>query len=115
MFGLGFRGLAMADSVKQFVHAAVLFVILWRWQGGLAGFGMGRLVVKVAAASTASALVCIGALHLGGTITHGVRLLAFVIGSCAAGLTVYFAALLLLHTEELTVVTDRLRARVRRR
>jgi peptidoglycan biosynthesis protein MviN/MurJ (putative lipid II flippase) len=104
----------MADSVKQFVHAAVLFVLLWRWQGGLSGFGMGRLVVKVAVASAACAAVCMVELHLGRDITHGVRLLVFVAISCSVGLATYFGALAALRTEELAVVTGRLRARLRR-
>jgi putative peptidoglycan lipid II flippase len=113
-FHLGFKGLAMADSVKQFVHAAVLFVLLWRWQGGLTGFGMGRLVVKVAVASAACAAVCMVELHLGRDITHGVRLLVFVAISCSVGLATYFGALAALRTEELAVLTGRLRARLRR-
>lgn len=114
VFHLGFRGLALADSVKQFVHAAIMFVLLWRWQGGLAGFGMSRLAVKVAVASAVCAAVCVIELHLGAGITHGLKLLAFVVVSCSIGLAVYFAALLALRTEELTMVVGRLQTRLRR-
>ena len=48
---LGFRGLALADSAKQIVHAVVLFWLLWRWQGSLAGFGLGRTALKIAVAA----------------------------------------------------------------
>jgi putative peptidoglycan lipid II flippase len=114
VFHLGFKGLALADSVKQFVHAAVMFVLLWRWQGGLQGFGMSRLAIKVAVASAVCAAVCVVELHLGANITHSPKLLAFVVVSCSIGLAVYFAALLALRTEELTMVVGRLQARLRR-
>jgi putative peptidoglycan lipid II flippase len=114
-FHLGFKGLAMADSVKQCVHAAMLFVLLWRWQGGLTGFGIGRLAMKVAVASVVSAAACVVALHLGHDITHGYKLLVFVAISCSVGLAVYFGTLLVLKTEELTAVTARLGARMRLR
>ena len=112
--GLGYRGLALADSVKQIVHAVVLFALLWRWQGSLAGFGLGRTALKITAAALASAAVCVVAMHLGQGITHGPRLALFVIVACGAGLATYFAALAALRTEELAIVGSRLRAKLRR-
>jgi putative peptidoglycan lipid II flippase len=114
VFHLGFKGLALADSVKQFVHASILFVLLWRWQGGLIGFGMARLAVKIAIASAVCATVCVVELHLGTGITHGVKLLAFVVVSCGIGLAAYFGALVALRADELEVVVARVRARFRR-
>jgi hypothetical protein len=114
VFGLGFKGLALADSAKQFTHAAILFVLLWRWQGGLAGFGLGRLAVKVAIASVVCAAVCIMALHLYHDGMHGLKLMAFVLVSGSVGLVAYFGALLVLRTEEMGIVVGRLQARLRR-
>jgi putative peptidoglycan lipid II flippase len=112
---LGYRGLALADSVKQIVHASVLFFLLWRWQGTLAGFGLGRTAGKIGIAALTSTVVCVFALHLGAGIDHGVRLLAFVVAACGAGLFSYFGALALLRTEELTIVLARVRGRLARR
>jgi len=92
----------------------VLFALLWRWQGSLAGFGLGRTALKIAAAALASAAVCVVAMHLGQGITHGPRLALFVIVACGAGLATYFAALAALRTEELAIVGSRLRAKLRR-
>jgi putative peptidoglycan lipid II flippase len=109
---LGYRGLALADSVKQIVHAGVLFWLLWRRQGSLAGFALGRTAWKIVVAGAASAIVCVLALHLGGGITHGIKLLVYVGVACVAGLAVYFGALLALRTEEMTLVLARVRARL---
>ena len=109
---LGYRGLALADSVKQVVHAVVLFALLWRRQGSLAGFGLGRTALKIAASSVACAAVCLLALHLGSGIHRTVPLLAFVVVSSGAALAAYFAALSLLRAEELTIVLCKLRGRL---
>ncbi len=114
VFGLSFKGLALADSVKQLTHASILFVLLWRWHGSLAGFGMARLALRVCLASAAAALVAVVELHAGAGYTHGLKLLAFTLVSCCVVLAVYFGALLALRTEELELIVDRLRARLRR-
>lgn len=111
---LGYRGLALADSAKQIVHATVLFWLLWRWQGSLVGYGLGRTALKIGVAALASAAVCVVALHLGTGFSHGLRLLLFVTVACGAGLITYFGVLALVRTEELTIVLDRVRGRLRR-
>jgi putative peptidoglycan lipid II flippase len=114
VFNLSFRGLALADSVKQFTHATILFVLLWRSQGSLAGFGMARLCIKVAVASSLSAAVAVLELHLGGSYTHGLRLVAYAGISCSVVLVVYFGTLMVLKTEEIGLLTSRLRAKLGR-
>lgn len=111
---LGYRGLALADSGKQLVHAAVLFALLWRWQGSLAGFGLAGTALKIAGAAAVSAAVCVLALHLGSSIHGGVRLLVFVAVACGAGLASYFGALVALRTEEVWMVFARVRGRLGR-
>lgn len=111
---LGYRGLALADSAKQVSHAAILFWLLWRRQGSLAGYGLGVTSLKIIAAALAAAAVCALALHLSGGATHGLRLLIYVVAACGSGLAVYFGTLLLLRTEELILVLERVRVRLAR-
>ncbi len=113
VFNLSFKGLALADSVKQFTHATILFVLLWRMHGSLAGFGMARLCIKVAVASVLSAAVAVLELHVGAGITHGLKLVAYVAGSCLIVLMVYFAALLALRAEEMNLLVGRVLAKLR--
>jgi putative peptidoglycan lipid II flippase len=115
VFHLGFKGLALADSVKQFTHAAILFALLWRLHNGLTGLGMGKLVVNVAAASLVCTIVCMVEAKLGADITHGLKLLVFVVVSCSVALAVYFGTLLALRTEEMALIVGRLQARLRHR
>lgn len=112
---LGFKALALADSVKQIVHATLCFWLLWRWQGGLAGFGLGRTALKIAFGSVVAALVCVAMLRLGAHVHHGLALLAFVLVACTLALISYFAALALVRTEELAILFRRIRARLGRR
>jgi putative peptidoglycan lipid II flippase len=114
VFHLSFRGLAMADSVKQVIHAVTLFVLLWRWQGGLSGFGLGRLAGKVAVAAIVSAVVCMLALHHYHDGMQGLKLVAFTVVACSAGLAAYFGTLLALRTEEMQIIVNRLQTRLGR-
>jgi len=113
-FHLGFKALAMADSVKQATLASILFILLWRWHGGLNGFGLTKLAGKVAVAAIISTLVCTLELHYYHDSMHGLKLIAFAVMSCAVGLAAYFGTLMAIRTEELAVIVDRLRARLGR-
>ncbi len=112
---LGFKGLALADSVKQVVHASVLFVLLWRWQGSFGGFGFGRAALQIGLAAAGSALVCVLAMHLSISHGHGIRLLVFLVLAAGAGLFTYFGLLVIMRAEELMLVGEKLVARLRRR
>jgi putative peptidoglycan lipid II flippase len=113
LFHLGYRGLALADSVKQVTHAVTCFILLWRVQGSMAGFGVTKTALKIAVAAVGSALLCVIALHLEPSGSHGIRLLLFVLISCGGGLASYFGVLAVLRTEELVVIERRLLARLR--
>jgi putative peptidoglycan lipid II flippase len=113
VFNLGYKGLALADSVKQVTHAVTCFILLWRWQGSMAGFGVTKTALKIGVAALGSALICVGALHLAPSGGHGIRLLFFVVVSCGAGLASYFVILSLLRTEELVVIEKKLLTKIR--
>jgi hypothetical protein len=53
--------------------------------------------------------------QLGSAITHGLKLLVFVVGSCSVALAVYFGTLLVLRTEEMGLIVGRLQAWLRHR
>jgi putative peptidoglycan lipid II flippase len=110
---LSYRGLALADSAKQITHATILFVLLWRLQGTFAGFGMLRSALQIAAASLVSVAVCLLTVHLGAGFHSGIRLFLFFVVAASLGLVAYFGTLLLLGAEEVTLVVERLRARLR--
>jgi putative peptidoglycan lipid II flippase len=112
-FHLGFKGLALADSVKQITHAVTLFILLWRWQGSMAGFGVGKTALKIAVAALGSAAICVAALHFEPASRHGLHLLIYVAVACAAGLASYFGILSLLRAEELVVIEKKLLGRLR--
>jgi putative peptidoglycan lipid II flippase len=111
---LGYRGLALADSAKQVVHAVLCFILLWRWQGSLRGYDLEKAAAKILLAAAASAAVCAAALRVYKPGMHGVELLAYVAVACGAGLVAYFGVLSLLRMEELTLLSSRLRARMAR-
>jgi putative peptidoglycan lipid II flippase len=111
---LGFRGLALADSVKQIAHATILFILLWRLQGTFAGFGMLRSALQIAAAAAVCVAVCLVAFQLGEGFHQGIKLLLFFVVAATLGLGAYFATLLVLRAEELVLVAARLRARLQR-
>ena len=113
VFHLGFKGLALADSVKQITHAVTLFILLWRWQGSMAGFGVGKTALKIAVAAIGSAAICVAALHLESASRHGLHLLVYVAVACTAGLAGYFGILSLLRTEELVVIEKKLLGRLK--
>ena len=113
VFHLGFKGLALADSVKQVTHAVTLFILLWRWQGSMAGFGVGKTALKIAVAALGSAAICVGALHIEPAGRHGLHLLIYVAAACGAGLVSYFGILSLLRAEELVVIEQKLLSRLR--
>lgn len=113
VFHLGYKGLALADSVKQVTHAVTLFILLWRWQGSMAGFGVGKTALKIVVAALGSAAICVAALHFEAAGRHGLHLLIYVVVACMAGLVGYFGILSLLRAEELVVIEKKLLGRFR--
>jgi hypothetical protein len=89
--------------------------VLWRVQGSMAGFGMTKTALKIAVAALGSAVLCVIALHLEPSGSHGFRLLLFVLVSCGLGLACDFGILAALRTDELVVIERKLMARLRPR
>ena len=111
LHGLSFRGLALADSAKQVAHAAILYVLLRRWQGRIEGLEVRGAIGKVAGAGLAMALFCFGALRLAGTpwTTGTLHLLAFVVSTSGAGVILYLLLLYWWDVPELTLMVNRVR------
>ena len=109
--GLSFRGLALADSAKQVAHAAILYVLLRRWQGRIEGLELRGAIGKVAGAGLVMALFCYGALRLAGTqwTTGTLHLLAFVVSTSGAGVILYLLLLYWWGVPELTVMVNKVR------
>jgi len=111
---LSFRGLALADSAKQVAHAAILYVLLRRWQGRIEGLEMRGAIGKVAGAGLAMALFCYGALRLAGAqwTTGTLHLLAFVVCASGAGVALYLLLLYWWGLPDLAVIVNRVRVRL---
>jgi putative peptidoglycan lipid II flippase len=118
---LGAAGLALANTLQHTVHALVLFVLLARAVGGLAG---RRLWLPLAKLGLAAALAGLALLALTGPLAGALGLdtaagqLVYLGAATAVGGAVYLLAVLALRAEELTLARGllgrALRARLRR-
>jgi putative peptidoglycan lipid II flippase len=116
---MGMLGLVLADSAKHISHALVMIVVTWRRMGGLAGMGLGQTALKSLAASLvmagAMALVLVGILSLVTEMAGPglVSELAAVVVTGAVGVAVYLVIVSLLRVEEIAVLRDLVRKRLR--
>ena len=113
---LSFRGLALADSAKQISHAAILYVLLRRWQGRIEGLEPRGTLGKILGAGAAMAGLCYAALRLAGAhwLTGTAHLLLFVAVAGGAGTLLYGLLLHWWRVPELAVLTGKLRGRLGR-
>jgi len=114
---LSFRGLALADSAKQFSHAAVLYVLLRRWQGRIEGLELGGALGRILLAGVAMGLLCYGLLRLADAVhwtTGALHLLVFLPLTIGAGAALYGLLLYRLGVPELSLLVQRLGGRFRR-
>ena len=103
----GMPGLAFANAVQNSSHAVILFVLLWRATGGLAGLGIGHTTLKVCAASAAMGLVAAALLGwLGGSLIS-------LLLAAAGGAGTYLLLAWILRVEELRLFSGLLRQRLR--
>jgi putative peptidoglycan lipid II flippase len=112
-FQLGVHGLILANTLQNSLHAVVLFVLLSRAIGDVAGQGVGVSLRQGLAAALGAGLLAVGAGRLvaapGGTIG-----LALYLALLGAGLvTAYCAILFVFGQEELRAVPRTMRARLR--
>ena len=112
-FGLGVRGLALANTIQNSLHALILAYLLRRVVGSGAGRGVGRAIWRTSLAAAPGVGVCIGAERvLDGT--HGVLLFAGLAVTIGVAGLLFAAGLLLLKSEEAREVVGLLRARIGR-
>ncbi|MDI7277173.1 MAG: murein biosynthesis integral membrane protein MurJ [Anaerolineae bacterium] len=116
-FGVGYIGLVVANAVQLTTHCLLMWLILQRRVGPMAGHGLRSTAVRVGLASLAAGLAMVVALAAGrrflpseGTMAE-VALL--VIGG-AAGVAAYLGGLALLRVEEVAVLAQTIRSRLRR-
>lgn len=117
---LGMLGLVLADSAKHFGHALVMLYLTWRQAGTLADLRLGQTTFKALLASVAMAAVM--ALLLAGMarlfgVWHPSELVEelLTVGVTAGmGLLTYVGLAALLRLDELSLVSDLLRQRLRR-
>jgi len=113
--GLGLRGLVLANTLQNSLHAVLLFGLLWRAAGSLAGYAVGRAATKAVVAAVPMGLAGWAA---GGQVPLDRGVLALLV---ALGLTlvlcglVYVAALALLRAEEVGDALQFVRRRFVRR
>ncbi len=116
VFHLSFLGLVIANSVQLTAHCILMWVLLQRKVGSMAGHGMLSTIAKsLVAAAAAGVAMWLGLAVLGGVLptTGKLNQMALFGGAGGLGALVYVAGLALLRVEELTTLTNMVRARLR--
>lgn len=114
---LGFLGLVIANSVQLTSHCIVLWLLLQRKVGSMAGLGMRVTAVKsLAASAVAGAAMFAGQVILSGLLpaTGKLNQMALLLGAGGLGILVYFGGLLLLRVDEVATLLAMARARLGR-
>jgi putative peptidoglycan lipid II flippase len=108
--------LILANSLKTGADAALMGFFLWRKIGGLNGYGIGSLVIKVIGAAALMGIAVWGVMTL---LMSRFDLNAFggdfivAVGSTLAGATVYALCASALRVQELAAIPALLRRRLR--
>ncbi len=107
VFDLSYIGLVIANAVQLTSHCILMWIMLHRKVGSMAGYGLPATVVKATLASAAAGLAMVAGLALArhflpaaGTMSEASALLV----SAAMGIVVYLFGLALLRAEELAVL-----------
>ncbi len=117
VFHLGFVGLVIANSVQLTSHCILMWVLLERKVGSMAGHGMGVTAAKSALASAAAGVAMLGGLAaLRAVLPAAGKMgqMGLFLGAGALGAAVYVGGLALLRVEELTTLANMARARLGR-
>jgi putative peptidoglycan lipid II flippase len=113
---LGMIGLVLADSAKHTAHALTMLVLLHRRVGSLRGHGVGATTFKaILASAVMGALAYWTMTWLQGAVNVG-RLwgeLVVVGGAGLIGLVVYGILVTLMGVEEVKLIRDMVRTRLR--
>jgi len=116
VFHIGFIGLVIANSVQLTTHCIIMWVLLERKVGSMAGLGLLTTVSKAMVAAGAMGLAAIAALAIlrplvpAGSLGQATLLL--LAGSVAVG--IYVLGLIALRVEELTTLLNMIRSRLGR-
>jgi putative peptidoglycan lipid II flippase len=114
---LGMLGLVLADSVKHVSHALTMLFLTWRRMGGLGSLDLGRTAAKTLGASMAMAGVMVAVLGVISRLTVsgglGTRFLAVAVTG-GVGAIAYLSLITLLRVEEVGILYDLVRRRLRR-
>ena len=114
--GLGFTGLVIANSVQLATHCIIMWVLLQRRFGSMAGLGMLETATKATVAAGATGLAALAALALGPrllTSTGVSSRAALFLGATTLAAVVYGLGLAALRVEELSTLVDFARRRLR--
>ncbi len=114
---VGFIGLVVANSVQLITHCIIMWILLERRVGTMAGLGMLATAGKTLAAAAVSGLAMFLALGvLRSFIPEQGRLAVatLFLGAALAGAVVYLAGLYILRVEELSTLARMVRARLGR-
>lgn len=103
---LGMPGLALANTVQNSIHAAILFGLLWRELRGMKGQDLAKLTGKAALAASlmgAASYFLAGSLGLGGSLAPA-QMLVRLLATAGLGALVYAVVLWLLRVEEMRLL-----------
>jgi putative peptidoglycan lipid II flippase len=113
---LGARGLLLANGIGGLANLAFLTVLLWRLIGGLEWKPFLSSFVRVCLASLVMALALYWIRSLGFVPTVDLwSRLWYLMGLLGIGLAVYVGAARALGVQELTLVVEKLKQKVKRR
>jgi len=116
-FHVGYIGLVIANSVQLTVHCIVLWVLLERRVGTMAGQGLLNTSARTSIAAAAMGIAMIGTLALCQALLPKPSRIAWVIQfglTGALGTVVYLLGLAVLRVEELTTLANMVRRRIGR-
>jgi putative peptidoglycan lipid II flippase len=117
---MGMLGLVLADSAKHISHAIIMLIVTWRTTGGLAGLGLVRTTSRALLASAIMAvLMAVVSRGLMSVTTDGgarglLGELALVGITAAVGALTYLGLAAAFRMEEVNLVRDVIRRRLRR-
>jgi putative peptidoglycan lipid II flippase len=113
---MGMLGLVLADSAKHLSHAVTMLILTWRHTGSLADLRLGQTAIKaVLAGGVMAGLMAVTLNGLSRLVGSGglAQNLVLVGVTGILGLAVYLGAVALLRVDEIAVLRDEARRRLR--
>jgi putative peptidoglycan lipid II flippase len=115
-FHFGMIGLVIANAVQLTAHCIMMWVLLQKRFGSMAGLGLASTTARALLASAVMGLAAVAALVLLSSVLPGGTIGKALLFAGAGGVAVvaYVASLYVLKVEELTTLTNMVRARLGR-